>query len=287
MTPFALALILVAAIAHATWNLLAKGARDSVAFSWLFAAGSAALYLPLALGAIFWLRPEIDGRWPVLIGVSASLHLVYYLLLGQGYRAGDLSLVYPLARGTGPLLATIAAILIFGERPSILALGGAGLVVSGVLLMALPARLKLQEGAGRAAAYAVATGAVIAIYTLWDKRGVSVVPPLLYTWGIDLTRASLLAPLALATSERRRAVAKEWRYNRRAVLVVAILGPAAYILVLTALATSTVSYVAPAREISIVAGALLGARLLREGDAGRRLLGAATIVAGVIALALG
>lgn len=287
MSPLALALVLTAACCHATWNLLAKGARDTVAFTWAFTAGSVVLYLPLAIAVMLWARPPLAAAAAGLVLVSALLQLAYFLLLGRGYRTGDLSLVYPLARGTGPLLATTAAVVVFGERPSRLALAGAGLVVGGVLVMATPRRLHLTPGAGRAAAYALATGACIAAYTLWDKRAVAVVPPVLLNYGVDLVRALALAPVALGTAGRRRAVLAEWRGQPGKVLGVAALAPLAYMLVLTALTMSPVSYVAPAREVSILLGAALGARLLREADARRRLAGAAAIGAGVVALALG
>ena len=287
MSPLALGLVLAAACCHATWNLLAKGAKDTVAFTWLFTACSVVLYLPLAAGMMVWARPDLDAGKAGLVLVSAGLQIVYFLLLGWGYRAGDLSLVYPLARGTGPLLATAGAMLLFGERPSALALAGAGLVVGGMLMMTAPRRLSQARGSGRAVAFALATGACIATYTLWDKRVVAVVPPVILNYGMDLVRTLALAPVALRTPARRAAVLAEWRAQPRNVIGVAVLAPLAYLFVLTALTMSPVSYVAPAREVSILLGAILGARLLREGDATRRLAGAAAIGAGVIALALG
>src|SRR5438477_416108 len=134
---------------------------------------------------------------------------------------------------------------------------------------------------------ALANGVCIGTYTLWDNKGVSIVTPVLYNYGLDLSRAILMAPIALATVNSRAAVAGVIRDQRRALFGVALLSPAAYILVLAALTLAPVSYVAPAREISILIGALLGLRLLGEADAGRRIGGALAIVAGVFALALG
>jgi hypothetical protein len=125
-----------------------------------------------------------------------------------------------------------------------------------------------------------------AAYTIWDKRGVGIllIPPILYEWGSNVFRSLILAPLALPRWPEVRA---EWTANRTAVVAVAVLSPLAYMLVLTALAISPVSYVAPAREIGILLGVLIGARSLAEADIGRRSIAAALMVGGVIALALG
>ncbi len=225
----------------------------------------------------------VEGLWLL---VSAALNVAYFIFLQRGYRAGDLSVVYPLARGTGPVLATIAAILLFGERPTPLAIAGAVAIAIGVFVLTGDPRRLRERGVGAAVAYALLTGVTIAAYTLWDKRGVGVllIPPILYEWGSNVFRSLILAPLAIP---RWPEVKAEWIANRSAVVAVAALSPLAYMLVLTALAISPVSYVAPAREIGILLGVLMGARSLAEADIGRRSIAAALMVGGVIALALG
>ena len=216
---------------------------------------------------------------------SALIHLAYVLILQRGYRVGDLSLVYPLARGTGPTLSTFTAILVLGERPTSLAIFGALLVAAGVFLLSSgpgSSRGSRKWGVG----YGLLTGTIIAMYTLWDKYAVStlLIPPLLQDFCTTLGRVILLAPIAF---RKREEVRQEWRIHRKEAIGVALLCPLSYIMVLTALITTPVSYIAPAREVSILIGALLGSRLLAEGDAHRRLPAAAAIVAGVMALALG
>ena len=134
--------------------------------------------------------------------------------------------------------------------------------------------------------YALLTGALIAGYTLWDKYAVSalLIPPLLYDWASNLGRTLILAPMAYRRWDGVRAT---WRRHRRAVLGVAVLSPLAYILVLTALVFAPVSYVAPAREVSILIGAVMGARLLAEGHAPRRIAAALAMFAGIAALTAG
>ena len=286
MTGWATALILAAAFIHATWNLLAKRASGGAAFTWLFAVWSAVLYTPLA-AAIIGLQQKNIGLVEIgFMAGSAALHTAYFLLLNQGYRVGDLSLVYPLARGTGPLLSSLTAILFLGERPSGLALFGGLLIILGVVALTSGPAGRRAGGARSAVSYALLTGTFIAGYTLWDKQAVSAfsISPLLLDWGANVGRALLLTPVALS---RRSEVRVEWNTHRFEVLGVAALAPLSYIFVLTALSFTPVSYVAPAREISILIGAVMGARLLGEGDVTRRLAGAGAMVLGVVALALG
>jgi drug/metabolite transporter (DMT)-like permease len=287
MPAAAVGLLLAAAVAHATWNFLAKGATGTVAFTFAFTSLAQVVYLPLAIIVLVWTGQDLGPKAWLFMGVSGALNLVYFVLLIEGYRTGDLSLVYPLARGTGPALAVVGAIVIFSERPSALALVGAALVVGGILVMSLSPHALRSAEATRSVAFALATGLCIATYTLWDNEGVSFVTPVVYNYGLDLARALLMAPIALATPAARAAVRDVFREQTRAVVGVAVLAPGAYIMVLAALRLAPVSYVAPAREVSILIGALLGLRLLGEGDAARRLAGAAAIAAGVSALALG
>jgi len=286
MTGWALTLILAAAVIHATWNFLNKRASGHPTFTWLVAVLSALLYAPATITVIEVWDIKIDLVVIGLMAGSAALHTAYFVLLNQGYRAGDLSLVYPLARGTGPLLSSIAAIFILGERPSWVALCGALLIIGGAVILTTNLSQLRQTGARDAMLYALVTGLFIAAYTLWDKQAVShfAVAPLVLDWGANVGRALLLTPLAVKYSDE--AVA-EWRAHKYEAISCAVLIPLAYILVLTAMQFTPVSYVAPAREISILIGTLMGTRLLGEGDAPRRLAGAGAMVMGVVGLAVG
>ncbi len=287
MTLFALGLVLAAAFCHATWNLLAKRVGSGAPFVWLFGTLGALIYAPLAVGIILVQRPELGFPQLAFIVGSALLHIAYFLLLQQGYRIGDLSLVYPLARGTGPMLSTLGAIALFGERPSPIALTGAVLIIGCIFLLTGGARLLRHPlSADGAVAFGLLTGTLIATYTLWDKHAVSalLIPPVVLDWATAVGRSLLLTPIAARRWGEVRAL---WRDHRLPVLGVAILTPLAYILVLTAMRFTPVSYVAPAREISILIGTAMGARLLDESDGGRRLLAASGMVLGLVALALG
>jgi drug/metabolite transporter (DMT)-like permease len=284
VTELALVLVLLSAISHAAWNFIAKRASAGPVFNWLFDALSVLVCLPLGIAQVLIQPPHLGPiEWTFIVG-SALLHLAYFLLLGQGYRVGDLSLVYPLARGLGPMLSTAAAVLLLGERPSALALAGAALVGIGVFVLAgNPRRVHAAS-----VMFASLTGIVIAGYTLWDKQAVSdtglAIPPVLYFYLFTVCRAAMLTPFALS---RMPTLRREWRLHRRHALGIAVLSPLSYILVLYALSFSPVSYVAPVREIGILIGAVMGTRWLAEGHGRRRVAGAVAMVAGVVALAAG
>lgn len=247
MTAPALALVLVAAVLHATWNFLAKRLGGGAGAVWLYSTLSMVCYAPVAAALVWLTRPGLSAAGAGFMLGSAVLHVGYFISLQRGYRKGDLSVVYPLARGTGPLLAAIAAVSFFGERPSPLAMTGAVLIAAGIILLA-GGRALLGRGAvslSGGPGYGLLTGLFIAIYTLWDKQAVAViaVPPILMDWGSNLGRSVLLLPAAWL---RRADVARHWTHHRSLVFGIALLSPLAYILVLTAMVFTPVSYVAPA-----------------------------------------
>jgi drug/metabolite transporter (DMT)-like permease len=224
------------------------------------------------------------------VALSATLEALYYWTLAQAYRYGDLSLVYPIARGTAPILVPVLAAVFLGERLSGLAMAGIGLVVLGTVVihtrrLGWPSLGTIGEVVGQPGTrYALLTGLVIASYSALDKYGVSLVRPVLYGYLLFLGLTVGLLPLVL---RQRRALATEWKLHRGSIVVVGLLAPASYLLVLLALTLAPVSYVAAAREISVVLAALLGALVLREGYGRQRLLGSAAIATGLILLVLG
>jgi drug/metabolite transporter (DMT)-like permease len=286
MTSFALLLILAAAFLHATWNFLNKHAGGHATFTWLVAVLSALLYAPATIAIIEIWQLEINAATIGLIAGSAALHTAYFVMLNQAYRVGDLSLVYPMARGTGPLLAATAAILFLGERPSPIAAVGALLIIGGAIILTTNVSRLWQSESRDALIYALITGVFIAAYTLWDKQAVSHfgVSPLVLDWGANVGRALFLTPIALKYTDH---AISEWRAHKYEAIACAVLIPLAYILVLTALRFTPVSYVAPAREISILIGTAMGTRLLGEGDAQRKFAGASAMVLGIVGLAAG
>ena len=304
-------------------------------------AAAAAIYAPAVIVSVIISPPHLTMRSWVFMAGTAVLQTGYFLFLQRGYRVGDLSLVYPVGRGTGALLAALAGIVILGERPGPAGVAGIVLLVAGVIVLGLPDRRRPAvsgrqatstpattprvtgpaatgaaatgtpaagtpaagtpaagtPAAGAAAItaqatgprtsgtpvaaapavvapaavlYALATGVFIAAYTLWDKVAVTSVgnPPLLQDYASLIGMAAALAPFAVSGSGR---TARMWRTYRRQILGAAVLSPLAYILVLAAMSFTSVSAVAPAREISVLIGVILGRRLLGEGGLARRL----------------
>lgn len=293
----ALALVLAAALCHALWNLAAKHAGGDQRFMLLTALMVTVLWAPVGLWAAWGVLPGWGWTEWGFIVASAATHVAYFTLLLRGYRAADLTVVYPVARGTGPLMSSLAAVLLLGETLSSLGLAGVAGVAVGVFMIAGGPRLlrELRGAEGDAAqrlrvqrgiAYGAATGVCIAAYTVIDGYAVIVLAmsPLLVDYFGNLLRIPFSLPYALRDVAATRAA---WRATWRWALVVAVLSPLSYVMVLYAMRLAPLSHVAPAREVSMLFAALLGGRLLGEGDVRARLAGAACIALGVAALALG
>jgi drug/metabolite transporter (DMT)-like permease len=296
----AVVLILIAAIAHASWNLFSKqaSAAGAASFVWLLGAAAALLYAPVVAVSVVLSPPRLAAmNWLFMIG-TGLLQCGYFLFLQFGYRLGDLSLVYPIGRGTGALLAALAGIVLLGERPGPVSIAGICGIVAGIVAIGLPGRTAGSAGGGpvpasaglaarlKPVAFALCTGTFIASYTLWDKYAVTTLhtPPLLQGYASFPMILLIFAPQALRSRRRLREV---WLRYWRQVAGAAVLAPLAYVLVLIALSFSPVDAVAPAREVSVLFGVLLGRRLLGEGGLPRKLAAAAAIVAGIVAVAVG
>jgi len=288
VTGLALGLVLVAAFSHASWNYLLKKSGGGQGLVAAASVASLVMYAPVAIGVMAWQHYGFQPVHLALMLVSGLIHTSYFLLLDRAYRSGgDLSIVYPLARATGPMITIVVAIAILGERPGAVPLAGAVLIAASALLLT-GNPLAWHRGESRhAVGFALLTGCMIAMYTVWDKASVALwlVPPLLFDWGCNAFRVVVLVPFT-----RRRqpgAIARAWRERRGPVIAIAVLSPLSYILVLTAMVFTPVSLVAPAREVSILFAALMGAHLLREGDLARRAVAAIGMVLGMAGLALG
>ena len=221
---------------------MAKRAGSSGAvFVWMFTACSSAILWPAAVYVCFAQRPDIGWTGLGFMFGTALLHLLYFIVLQRGYRIGDLSLVYPLARGTGPALSTFGAVLILKEKPSAGTLLGLGLVVGGVLRLTWRSGQRDADETRKPAVFwGVLCGICIATYSVWDKYAVSEVdvPPILLELFTGLAICLMLTPHALS---RRDEVRRVWKEHRREVFGVAILAPLSYMLVLTAMSFTPLS----------------------------------------------
>ena len=292
MSTTALALVLAAAVLHATWNLAVKGATstDQVGFVWLYVAASSALWLPI--GIVWAVATGDRPTWWWLVGAlgSALLHVVYQLVLQRGYAASDLNLVYPVARGAGPMLTFVVAVVVLGQQPRPVVVAGVLAVVGGVLLISLGGRPRTRSRrAGRSGVvWGLATGATIAAYTLWDNHSVNAldVPPVPY-FALGLVLQLPFLAVLLRNRSDPVPVRELWSTSSTPALVVAVFSPLAYLLVLRAMQLAPVALVAAARESSIVVGAVFGWLVLREPGPARRLVGAVVVLAGIGLVAVG
>ena len=289
----ALALILLAGLIHASWNIAAKKAGGDARFAAFTSVVMMIFWAPVGV----WLGWQAVPHWGqiewLLVVVSGVLHVVYYVVLLRGYRKADLTVVYPLARGSGPLLSSLAAVVLLGE--TLTALGALGIlgVVGGVFLvaggpslwradMAPEQRERLRKGVW----YGVLTGVFIASYTLVDGYAVKFVlmSPILLDYMGNFVRLAFLVPTVLRDVPTARVLwQRQWKY----AVLVGVISPVSYVLVLYAMQTAPLSHVAPAREVSMLFAALLGGHLLGEGARTSRLLGAGLIALGVVSLAWG
>ena len=177
MSTTALAFVVAAAFIHAYWNLLVKRAEGGAAFVWLFSLASALLYAPVIVVLVLIEPLDYGPLAYTLIFSSGILHLLYAVTLNRGYNVGDLSVVYPIARGTGPLISSIGAMLLLGERPTLVGAIGIVLIVVGIVLIAgawSPALYRHSRRAAKGLTYGALTGICIASYTVNDAYAVKV-----------------------------------------------------------------------------------------------------------------
>ena len=293
----ALLLVLLGALIHAGWNIAAKKANGDARFTFFSCLIMLVVWSPLCI----WMGWNVVPTWGIkewsLMALSGFVHWVYFYCLLTGYRKSDLTIVYPLARGSGPLLSSSVAVVVFGEQLSSLGVLGIAGVVTGVFLVAGgpalftsfnkaahdPAKKeRIQAGVF----WGLLTGALIACYTVLDAYAVKVIAisPILFDYWCNVLR---LPYAAVPVLRNKREAWRLWKLQWKYAAVVALFSPVAYVCVLYAMLLAPVSHVAPAREVSMLFAALIGGHLLGEGDRWLRVAGAAAIAAGVIALALG
>lgn len=293
MTLNAFGLIILAGLIHACWNIVAKKAGGDSRFAFFTSLLLMLVWAPLG----WYLGRDVVPLWGAVewgfVAASGLLHVGYFVILLRGYRKADLTVVYPLARGSGPLMSSLVAITLLGERISALGMAGIAGVVGGVFLIAGgPALLRAahdpaaRERVHKGVFYGLLTGAFIASYTVVDGYAVKILlmSPILVDYMGNFVRVALLAPVVLRDLPT---AGQLWRAQWRFALLVAVVSPVAYVLVLYAMKEAPMSHVAPAREVSMLFAALIGGHLLGEGDRVARICGAVLIAAGVTALALG
>ena len=283
MIPLAILLALIASALHGTWNVLVKVSGDPTTTLTRSTVAAALLIAPLA--AVAWLldgRPGLTTQAAALAVVSAALELTYIFLLSAAYRRGEVSVVYPIARGSAPLPAVLFGLIVLGERLATPQLFGVALLLAGILAVTL------SQTSGRATLPALLTGLAIAAYTSVDRVGVRIAAPWLYGWLlVTLLATGLLLATWLSARFGKRPPVRADPISWRRAMVIGGFTWGAYLLVLAALSIAPLAIVAPVRETAVVAVAVWGVWKLHERTgAWLKLSGAVATLLGVVLLAI-
>ena len=284
MTATPLALVITGALIHAYWNVQMKRARGGPGFIWLFTLVAVVALLPIGGMRSLELGSWHDTRLLMAAAASAIIHVVYHNALQLGYRTGEFSTVYPVARGVAPMLTVAGAALLLAEPVPFWNWVGAGAIAAGIVMLTLQGRTG-GVTSGRGVGWATLTGLSIAGYSLVDGWAITDLhaDPIAYYFVSQVFRVVLFAPAALAAFDTVRTAASD---SLREVAIVGVLSPVAYLLALLALQYAPVSQVAPLREISMLFGALAGGLHFGERLGWSRVLGIFAIATGALLVAL-
>ncbi len=279
-------LIVASAGLHVISHVAMKRAQNRTAFIWWMWFWVIVLFLPVlvlqwqSIPAVVW----------VIMAVSAIFDTFYYRAIARAYQTGDLSIVYPLARGTAPVFILIWSTFLLSERPSPAGIIGIGLIVAGLSTINLPRltawRDLLQAFASPAPRWALMAGVCTSLYTTIDKVGVGYLSPLLYTYITMILMVVCLTPGTLRTVGWR-GLKQEFIASKFNSMIAGFVAMAAYIIVLAAMRQGLpTSYAGATREISVVFGTIIGVVFLKEQRSATRVLGSALIAVGAGAIAL-
>jgi len=279
----AVTLIIAAAFLHAGWNLLAKASKNTAALMWwatVFGTVGYGLWLASGPGIIL-----NSGSW-FPFSVSALCEAGYFVTLVQGYSKGDLSLVYPISRGSAPILAALLGVIVLAEYLPWAGYFGVGLMVVGIYVTSRPVGPSSNGGGNptrpqvSAVVWALASGIFISIYSVSDKLAVAATPPLVYNWWVFAGNAVLWAPFVWRRNRFKLNI-HELQDNWRNIFATSVMSVGAYAAALTALSMTSASYVVAGRGLSVVIGAMFGYLLLRERFGRVRIFGAILMVVGL------
>ena len=287
MNPNVFLLVLAAAIGHAGWNFAARKVSGDLVVLWLAIGVGSLLLLPGAIAVVMadGLAGESTSAQAIACMIATGvIHAVYFALLGRAYAKGEISVVYPVARGSGIGLTAVLAWLLLGEEISWLGTLGIGLIVLGTLVMAAAA---FGNGPGfRGFLLSLCVGATIVSYSLIDKVGVTSVHPIVYMEALGLIATASLGPFMLwrwRWEQLTRTARRQWHY----VLMIGVGAVGTYLTVLWAMSMGPVSYIVAMREFAVVIGALLGIVVLKEKLTFNKAVAIASICLGLICIKAG
>jgi len=269
-------MVLLAALLHALWNFAARSARGNLSVLWLGVALAAIVLFPFALVSVTVDRSLVMGI-PYIIATGV-IHAAYFALLGKSYESGEISSVYPIARGTGVMGTGFIAYLLLSESVSFLGAFGILSVCAGIFFVGV-SDLR-HRGTLRNVLLALLVGASIMSYSIVDKVGVGLVNPVFYIFCLSVITAALIAPVIFMKHRQEcRLALKEMK---RYICFIGLGSMSTYLIILFTFRSGPVSYIVATRESSVVIGAILGFIFLKEHISVVKGLGIAAIVAGLV-----
>jgi drug/metabolite transporter (DMT)-like permease len=281
MNTFALGLVVFSTFCHAYWNFALKRSNGGIRFMWLFTTMTVILYLPYML-TMNWSLPTVKAL--LVCAGSFCFHFLYFLALDKAYQFGDLSIIYPVARGLAPAVTVLIAIVVLHEQLTVLQFVGVAVIVAGTFALS---GLSFRGGDKMAVSvsYAILCGLMVSSYTLIDKVAVASagVSPFVLDFINNLGRSLLLMPAAFRDPAKLKETA---RRNWRDAVIVAVLSPFSYLLILFAMQYAPVSLIAPIRQLSIVISGVIGIRFLQERKTKIKLIGIGATFCGVVLLSI-
>jgi uncharacterized membrane protein len=285
-----MAVVAVSALLHVAWNVRLKTAGDPLRTATVGLLAASVGIVPAGVAA-WWLagRPSLPIEGIVLALTSGVLEAAYFVLLSAAYRRGDLSIVYPIARGTAPLLAVVIGVVLLGEVLGVAGSIGVALLLAGFMILQRPWQAVRGHGLDPSVAFALATGVMIATYSAVDRIGTRLIDPLSYAAILWVTGAVLLVVWIRFVAGG--GIFAGGREQLRYAAIGGWLTLAAYLLILWALSVAPLTAVAPLRESAAVFAAAWGSFRLGEAidrvDAVRRIGASVLILGGALLLAIG
>ena len=284
-------IVVASTVTHAYWNFLIKRSGGGQVFVGLSKVIEAVVFAPVfAVAMLVGDGAGLVRAWPLIV-VGAMLTLTNYLALGRAYETGDMSVVYPVARGGTLLFLPVLGFAAFGERLSALGLVAVASIVLGIVVLQLSALTRtalsglVSHLTSAPVAFALIAALAAAGYAIWDKRAVQTLQPFLYFYAYSALVAVAYGAF-LVRQYPRAALRAEWSAHRSPILQVAVLNTVTYVLVLFALRTGASTYVVAVRQLSIAVGAVLAWRVLGETFGAPRRLGVTLVVVGCVLVAM-
>ena len=276
------ALVLFSAITHALWNFFARVVKGNVAVLWVALLIASAACFPFTLLRGGWSAEALAQAYPYMIA-TGIIHAFYFRLLAWCYERGEISVVYPIARGSGVAGASLLAYFLMGEQISLFGGIGVSMVCIGTILVGFSGTASKRFGA-RVGILALSVGATISIYSLVDKGGVQLIDPVNYIFALFFLASLFLSPYIIA--RHRRTLPGALKNLKRYSLLIGLGSIGTYLVILFAFQIEKVSYVVAVREFAVVIGALLGLTLLKERLFAKKIFGILAITAGMILIKL-